>query len=182
MIYPHRHVPKLQVTSQSFELCWHSSLPCNQELFYSRENLWMQLTVWKARKSAAFCTPKALGATQCTMNFASHHSSLRKYLQSEWHISRTPHRVKKEINKTFARYIFRSSLKVIFVFCSHPKLLGRVHVLWKFLGDHLCSPAFDIRGLELFVGVSGARGKVEACLEWKPHCCQTVGYQQMRQL
>lgn len=99
MMYPHRHVPKLQVTSQSFELCWHSSLPCNQELFYSRENLWMQLTAWKARKSAAFCTPKALGATQCTKNFASHHSSLCKYLQSEWHISRTPW------NKTFARYI-----------------------------------------------------------------------------
>lgn len=93
------HPQKLRVTSQSFELCWHSSLPCNQELFYSWENLWMQLTVWKARKSAAFCTPGTIGATQCTMNFASHHCNPCKYLQSEWHISRTPHRVKKKKQK-----------------------------------------------------------------------------------
>lgn len=35
----------------------------------------------------------------------------------------------------------------------------------SFLGDHLCRPVFDIRGLELFVGVSRVTGKVAACLE-----------------
>lgn len=160
MIYPHRRVLKLQVTSQSFELCWHSSLPCNQELFSSRENLWMQLTVWKARKSATFCTREALGATQCTMNFASHHCNLVNVsgVNGTFHGRHESWRKKTTTKKQKWHDVFCPSLKVIFVFRSHPKLLGQVNVLWKFFrGSPLQSSRWYTRARVVCRGEQGER-------------------------
>lgn len=118
--------PKIASDISGLELCWHSSSPCNQELFYSTESLWMQLAVWKARKSAAFCTGETIGATQCTMNFASHHCNLGNICRVNgifhgWH-GFFPKRW-WWVGGTYTMYSARL-LKVNFAFHSHPKAVG----------------------------------------------------------
>lgn len=108
----------------------------------------------------------------------------RKYLRSEWHISRTARivsKIKKEKNKTYTMCCappWRLSLS-----SAHIRSCWDEYMFYgSFLGDHLCSPVFDIRGLEFFVGVSRVREKVEACSECKLCCCERVGYRRIQRL
>lgn len=82
----------------------------------------------------------------------------REYLWSEWHISWTailsPQKRKKK-NLNVCDNVFQSSPEghLCFLLTSE-SCWGEFMFYGSFLGDHLCSPVFDIRGLGLFVGVS----------------------------
>lgn len=151
------------MTCQSLELCWHSSLPCNQEVVYSWDALWMQLTGWKARKWVVFCMLKPIIETQCSINFTSHHFNLINISR----VNNTLHTL-CIVSKTHMRY--EGYLWLIFTPEADVRLLGREHVLRKFLGDYLSSPVLIYEEKGCLLGWAKWE-EGETCFVCKPHCC-----------
>lgn len=123
----------------------------------------MQLTGCRAREWVVFCTLKAIIETQCSMNFTSHHfnliniSRVNSTLDTLWIVSKT-------------HMMYEGYLWLIFTPEADVQLFRREYVLWKFLGNHLCSPVLIYEEKSCLLG--WARWEEgETCFVCKPHCC-----------